>query len=88
MIPTKEDFELKLSELLVDAENKELDFVDIVSGDLHRVIGGYPVEDGNHRMPICCQVMKDQMVDEDQILHSPPKGQGATLKIRYKLPRQ
>ena len=87
MIPTKKDFELKLSKLLVDAENKKLEFVDIVSGDLHKSVGGYPIKNGNHRMPVCCQVMKDLMKYGDHILHGPPKGQGATLKIRYYLSR-
>ena len=58
MIATEEDFELKLLDLILDAENKGLEFVGIVSGDLHRLVGGYPA-DGEHRMPVCCQVMKN-----------------------------
>lgn len=55
--------------------------VDIVSGDVHRSVGGYPGT--NHRMPVCCDVMYSMMKGADEILYAPPKGKGATLKIRY-----
>ena len=43
-----------------------------IPGKLHRQVGGYP---GNqHRMPICCDVLRAEMEDEDQVLKSPPKG--------------
>ena len=70
---------------MLDAQQQGKNFVDIKSGDLHRVVGGYPGY--NHRMPICCNVMKKNMRYLDQILDEPPKGFGASLVIRYKLPR-
>jgi len=51
----------------------------IKSGDLHRLVGGYPGTD--HRMPICCSVMRSDMKAGDEVLAEPPKGNGATLRI-------
>jgi 5-methylcytosine-specific restriction protein A len=59
--------------------------VEITAGSLHRVVGGYPGT--NHRMPICCQVMYDTMGPDDEVVTSPPSGKGASLRIRYQLPR-
>jgi 5-methylcytosine-specific restriction protein A len=75
----------ELNNILLLAQNKNIPFVDVKSGDLHRRVGGYPSYD--HRMPICCSVMKNIMKSGDIILHKPPSGQGASLIIRYKLPR-
>lgn len=88
MIPDAKDFEIALTEELKLAQKTGLLFKIIVSGDLHRKVGGYPAKDGNHRMPICCDVMKKFMKSKDKILHAPLKGKGATLKIKYYLPRQ
>lgn len=60
-------------------------YVDITSGDIHRSVGGYPGP--NHRMPVCCSVMRQLAKPSDDVLASPPRGQGATLTIRYRLPR-
>lgn len=62
-------------------KNANSEFVDVKSGDLHRVVGGYPGP--NHRMPTCCATMKREMRGNDEILLMPPKGHGATLLIRY-----
>jgi hypothetical protein len=60
-------------------------YIDVTSGDVHRSVGGYP--GNNHRMPLCCSVMYQLMRPGDEVLAKPPKGQGATLRIRYCLPR-
>ncbi|HEY9722913.1 MAG TPA: hypothetical protein V6D47_12955 [Oscillatoriaceae cyanobacterium] len=60
-------------------------FVDINARDLHHSVGGYPGND--HRMPLYCQVMKDECTPADQLLQTPPSGSGASLTIRYALPR-
>ena len=60
-------------------------YVDVTSGVLHRALGGYP--GAHHAMPTCCNVMMAAMHDGDTILSMPPKGRGATLTIRYRLPR-
>jgi len=63
------------------AKSQGFDYVEIVSGDVHRTVGGYPGQ--NHRMPTCCEVMYSLMKGKDLVLESPPKGKGATLLIRY-----
>jgi len=74
----QEDFiELILSKI----ENMEVNYIDLVSGDIHRELGGYPGR--SHSMPTCCKTMRKMMISDDEVLFSPPKGNGATLKIRY-----
>lgn len=55
------------------------------AGDLHRAVGGYPGQD--HRMALCCSIMKSAMRSGDKIIESPPSGKGANLLIEYRLPR-
>lgn len=74
-------FEPQLRSLFQEAKTKGYQYLDVVSGDLHRLVGGYPGQ--NHKMPTCCQVMYRNMKPGDQVLYSPPSGKGATLKIRY-----
>jgi len=84
-IPTSKNFRKILKSILEDAQKKGEEFIDIKSGDLHRKVGGYPKH--NHRMPLCCTVMKNEMKPEDEILKTPPSGYGANLIIRFRLPR-
>ncbi len=83
MPPITKDFEDELNAIFAGHEGKK--YVDVSSGDLHTRVGGYPGRD--HRMPLCCRVMRSNMKSIDQILDEPPSGQGATLLIRYRLPR-
>ena len=84
-MPTSIHFERALSEIIANAERRRLNLIEISSGELHRAVGGYPGPD--HRMPVCCNTMRPFMRPGDKILHQPPKGDGATLRIRYSLPR-
>ena len=84
-MPTADNFRAQLATVFADAMKAERDYVDVRSGDLHKEVGGYP--GSNHRMPICCNVMYAEMRTHDGILSSPPKGKGASLVIRYRLPR-
>ena len=79
------DFEAALRARLARAEEGGGSHVDVSAGELHRQVGGYPGPD--HRMPVCCRVMRDEMAAGDQLIDSPPSGQGASLTIRYRLPR-
>ena len=81
----KESFQTALRETLNVAENLGLVAVDVNSGNLHRRIGGYPRQD--HRMPVCCDAMHDEMKAGDEIVSQPEKGKGASLVVRYRLPR-
>ncbi|RJX29194.1 MAG: HNH endonuclease [Dethiobacter sp.] len=82
MAPTAQDFQSALEEAFKSAQNQGEAYIDIKSGDLHKRVGEYP--GSNHRMPVCCDIMKRNMKTADQILQQPPKGQGASLVIRYK----
>ena len=84
-IPTSVDFQNELDDIFRRAQQQNLQEIIVKSGDLHRRVGGYP--SSNHRMPVCCQVMRSNMRSGDQILAAPPKGDGATLVVRYRMPR-
>ena len=83
--PTTRDFQMELARMLRTAQHDGLAFLDVKAGDLHRQVGGYPQP--NHRMPVCCDVMRQNMGPSDFVLRQPPKGKGATLEIRYIFPR-
>ena len=81
-MPNADDFRSELYRIFSSSRGG---YVDVTSGDLHRRVGGYPGP--SHRMPICCSVMRQSMLGGDVIVAEPPKGNGATLTIRYRLPR-
>lgn len=84
-MPTKDDFRAELHARFRRAEEKGASYIDINAGELHREIGGYP---GDHRLPALCGVMSSEKTAVDEIISSPPSGQGASLTIRYRLPRR
>lgn len=84
-MPSSDDFRRELMRQLNVASQLSADAIEINSGKLHRSVGGYPGVD--HRMPICCDVMKSVAQLGDKTVHEPPKGKGASLTIRYVLPR-
>lgn len=85
-MPTTEEFREQLLEVFRIAEEKREASVVVIAGELHRAVGGYPNK-GNHRMPACCDAMLSAMHRGDVIVSEPDKGKGATLTIRYALPR-
>ncbi len=85
-IPEKADFEKALDVWFREAEHEENPFVDIRADELHARIGDYPGP--FHRMATCCEVMYEHYrPSTDKILQFPPKGKGASMEIRYALPR-
>jgi len=80
-----ENFDQDVRRRWADAVEQGLPSVDIESGEVHKAVGGYPGR--NHRMPICCEVMKRLMAGGDRVISQPESGQGASLVIRYRLPR-
>jgi len=82
---TANNFRQELTGLFSRAQDAGRTSIDVNSGELHRSLGGYPGP--RHRMPVCCDVMYQEMRDGDRILNAPEKGKGASLTIRYKLPR-
>jgi len=83
-MPTMEDFQTELQAQIRRAERAGAKHVEINSGELHRKVGNYP---GDHRMPMCCKAMQAERRASDRIVSQPPKGEGASLTIRYILPR-
>lgn len=86
MAPNTEDSRRTLRELFRSAEQLGLVGVDVRAGNLHKRVGGYP--QSNNRMPICCGVMRDLMGPGDEIVQEPPSRDGASVTIRYRLPRK
>lgn len=82
---TADDFFNALNNQLHQAQQAGQSHLVINSGNLHRQVGDYPGP--NHRMPICCRVMRSASTENDPILEEPPKGNGASLTIKYLLPR-
>ena len=54
--PTADDFRSALEKEFANAVAARQPKVRIRAGDLHHKVGGYP--GGNHRMPVCCEVMR------------------------------
>lgn len=82
---TAEDFRNAILQLLAEASRHGNSDVRIRAGDLHRKVGAYPGP--NHRMPVCCSVMRSLMMPGDSVIECPRKGNGASLTISYRLPR-
>ena len=85
IIPDSDAFEDKLREIFNNAKLEGKDFVIVNAEELHREVGGY--RGRNHRMPTCNWVMRKHISLGDLIISEPEKGYGASLTIKYKLPR-
>lgn len=86
-MPTADDFRMEIYRMMNEAFLGCRKFAEINAGELHRRVGGYPGR--NHRMPVCCEVMRAALAPDvgDLIIEEPRGGQGASLTIRYVLPR-
>lgn len=82
---TANDLRKELERLLAEGSRNGDGYIEINAGKLHRRVGGYPGR--NHVMPVCCAVMRSAMQVGDEVINQPPKGQGASVTIRYGLPR-
>lgn len=86
MFPTVTDFQAIIQILISTAQAYGEPYCDIKAGELHRFVGGYPNE--NHRMPACNRAMRNLFLEGvDEVILEPAQGQGASLTIRYNLPR-
>jgi 5-methylcytosine-specific restriction protein A len=79
--PSSKDFEAALDGLMQAARQGGETFVEVSSGDLHRLVGGYPGP--NHRMPTCCTVMRGRLNKGDIVLREPKRSAGANLALKY-----
>jgi len=84
-VPTSEQFRAALRALLAEATEAGHQWIDVSSRNLHQQLGGY--SGSQHRMPTCCRIMRAARKPGDEVLEGPPSGQGASLAIRYRLPR-
>lgn len=82
-VPNSDFFRGEVERIMSDARAQGKEYVEILSGDVHRNVGGYPST--NHRMASCCEVMYSMMKPSDKVISAPKKGKGATLKIGYYL---
>lgn len=80
------DFYGELTAQIARAQKHGAPHVEINSGELHRKVGGYPGP--GHRMPLCCDALYFEQRVGDEIVCSPKGGKGASLTIRYALPRK
>ncbi len=80
-----DDFRSALQSLFQAAESRGTPYIEINSGQLHRIVGGYPGPE--QRMPSCCKVMYNEQKADDEVISRPASGKGASLTIRYRLPR-
>ncbi len=85
-MPKADDFHRILTKYFQESEDAKHDSITLESGQVHRRVGGYP--GGSHSMPTCCNVMRKLMQDGDELLYAPPSGKGASLRIRYSIPRK
>jgi hypothetical protein len=83
------EFKFAIEAMFTEGTRDGLSYIDIEAGPWHKVMGGYPARDGNHSMPIVCEAMWAEFSElhGDVVLYSPLKRKGASLKIRYRLPR-
>ena len=84
-MPTTAEFREALLARFRAATSAGEESVEVRAGDLHRQLGGYPGP--SHQMPSCCAVMHDELRVGDQIVAQPTSGKGASLVVRYLLPR-
>lgn len=85
MPPTASDFLQALNAKFEEAIQAHRNDMEIRAGDLHRKVGGYPGP--NHRLAVCCSVMKKEMRHGDELLDTTPSGIGANFIVRYRIPR-
>jgi hypothetical protein len=86
-MPTADDFRNELHAMFYEAFRDGQAFIDVNAAELHRRVGEYPGH--GHRITVCCDVMRRSMDEDvgDKIIRRPRGGRGATLTIRYVLPR-
>jgi transcriptional regulator with XRE-family HTH domain len=83
--PTVKDFREELNRRIAAANRRGESSLVVNAGDLHRAVGGYPGR--RHRMRTCCDVISSFRTPGDRVLEQPPSGYGASLTVRYCLPR-
>ncbi len=78
-IVTTNDIREYISEQKRNSKEMGEKVLELRSGDVHNDLGL------KNRHPIVCNAMRQCMNPGDVILYQPPKGNGTTLRIEYKL---
>ncbi|HHW03014.1 MAG TPA: hypothetical protein GXX35_09410 [Thermoanaerobacterales bacterium] len=76
---TADDVRQYIEKLLQEAKIRGEDYIDLVSGDIHKQMGM------KNRMPQVCRIMYEKMQAGDELIHTTPSGMSSTIKIRYYL---
>jgi 5-methylcytosine-specific restriction protein A len=84
-LPTRSEFQAALNGVLLQAQKKNKAGVVVSSIDLHLQVGGYPGRE--HRMDLCCQVMREAMLQRDRITSQVLPPYPPLLEVVYELPR-
>lgn len=81
-VKNKQMFKIEIERQLDHARQTGKTSLTLSAGDVHRAVGGYPGP--GHAMPTCCAALRD-MADalHAELVHSPPKGNGASLAFRF-----
>jgi hypothetical protein len=79
--PTAQGFAREIEAFRDRARSEGKESITLTAGEVHRRVGGYPGP--THRMPVCCAAMRRAMGPRDAIVTAPPRGNGASLTIRY-----
>ena len=88
LITRTEECAQVLRRKLKRAETSGMMHLDIRASDLHQEVWGPDSYPGpSHRIPVVCSAMDMLRKDGDVYRNRPPKGKGASLEIRYLLPR-
>ena len=85
--PSADDFPTALQGRFREASGVGRRWMYVTASDLHREVEGHSTSAGEDRMRLCVDAMRDAMRDGDTVLCEAPGGDGATLTIRYLLPR-
>ena len=76
-------FDEYISKRLSEAEKLGWTHLILRSGPIHKDL------QFQDRLPSCCHSMRRALIEGyDEVLHSPPQGNGTTLTILYQLPRR
>ncbi len=79
---TMDEFRRELQAQIGRAQKQGRAHIEINAGELHRIVS--PSE---NRHPMACNAMRELIAGLDEVLHSPPAGDGPSFTVRYMLPR-
>lgn len=79
---TADDIRKYIDELFQRAREQNKEYVDLLSGEIHRQLGM------KNRMPGVCTIMFEKKMTGDEVLHTTPSGKSSTIKIRYYVNRR